>query len=369
MRVCSGCKGKPKPLSEFDGSAKTCIMCANRGKLCRSSKKSFKLSQKAKIPSQWCQQGRKACPKARFDTKRSRKSCVDHLDARKQAKQPAQETIQSDALEFAFNTTSSAFPACSFVSPSADELFPEILTSHDVTVVLSDPEEPISAAMASEDLSVHDEEAIDTILEAFPAGAGSEDSQLLNEIIVCEATPTGGAVQEDDRTDSQLEITMAGLRLQQPEGSLNAEQTCIMCSSSATFNCSQCKSARYCSKACQTEHWKREHKVRCAEMKAAQVGQGRFDEYQKTQPVPPVDASCTLCLSGEEDGELWQRGCLCRGDAGWVHLECLGQEAAHRLAVAKPDEFSIQLCLACSTCKNVTVGPPARWPIGAKVAV
>ena len=37
---------------------------------------------------------------------------------------------------------------------------------------------------------------------------------------------------------------------------------------------------------------------------------------------------CTICLSAE--GAVLQRGCCCRGDSGWVHLECITQLAAHK---------------------------------------
>ena len=36
---------------------------------------------------------------------------------------------------------------------------------------------------------------------------------------------------------------------------------------------------------------------------------------------------CTICL--DDEGDVVQRGCCCRGDAGAVHLQCLIDLATH----------------------------------------
>ena len=54
---------------------------------------------------------------------------------------------------------------------------------------------------------------------------------------------------------------------------------------------------------------------------------------------------CVICLDAE--GELLQRGCCCRGDAGLAHLHCLVELAVH-------DEKSKNTFAAwhqCGTCK------------------
>lgn len=59
----------------------------------------------------------------------------------------------------------------------------------------------------------------------------------------------------------------------------------------------------------------------------ARVGEG----LAKVGPTEPDDpealATCTICLDTE--GEVVQRGCCCRGDAGFVHTECLIAVAVH----------------------------------------
>jgi len=38
---------------------------------------------------------------------------------------------------------------------------------------------------------------------------------------------------------------------------------------------------------------------------------------------------CIICLDGEADPRPIQGGCACRGDAGWVHLQCHIARAVH----------------------------------------
>ena len=61
---------------------------------------------------------------------------------------------------------------------------------------------------------------------------------------------------------------------------------------------------------------------------------------------------CPICLSGEDSGELLQRGCCCRGDGGLVHLECITQLATHRYT-QHDDWGAWQIC---GTCKEGFTG-------------
>ena len=106
----------------------------------------------------------------------------------------------------------------------------------------------------------------------------------------------------------------------------------------------------YCSQRCQKAHWGTGgHKKYC---RAPAASRPQAHGHPVTDSGAAVasrsDANtpgCVICLDAE--GELLQRGCCCRGDAGLAHLHCLVELAVH-------DEKSKNTFAAwhqCGTCK------------------
>ena len=65
-----------------------------------------------------------------------------------------------------------------------------------------------------------------------------------------------------------------------------------------------------------------------------------------------VSEECTICL--DDEGDVVQRGCCCRGDAGAVHLQCLIDLAAH--ANDNDLDNSWSAWWECGTCKRKFTG-------------
>ena len=126
------------------------------------------------------------------------------------------------------------------------------------------------------------------------------------------------------------------------------------------LRCIRCKACFYCSAACQKQNWKRIHKRVCTTEPALQ----RFVRVEMAvervlakQPKVqvPKDATCYICLEGEDGGKLL-RGCACRGDsAGFVHVDCL-----EKLAKSKDASEDLQAMLRawnqCVNCKQDFTG-------------
>ena len=95
---------------------------------------------------------------------------------------------------------------------------------------------------------------------------------------------------------------------------------------------------RYCNRCCQKTHWGQGgHRKYCTHKKdgtrtaspgakAAHLGAAAGSG---TEPAVADDdgPECVICL--DSAGEVLQRGCHCRGDAGLAHVRCLAQLAAH----------------------------------------
>lgn len=64
---------------------------------------------------------------------------------------------------------------------------------------------------------------------------------------------------------------------------------------------------------------------------------------------------CQICLSN--DGEVVQKGCYCRGDAGAVHLECLIELATYTASSAADETCAWTMC---GVCKGDFDGPVVR---------
>ena len=102
------------------------------------------------------------------------------------------------------------------------------------------------------------------------------------------------------------------------------------------MHCGKCGMAFYCSKACQKRNWKRIHKRVCTEdpllrqfIPVEMAIERALAKQPKVQKAPK-DATCYICLEGEDGGKL-MRGCACRGtSAGFVHLECLTEFATSK---------------------------------------
>ena len=125
---------------------------------------------------------------------------------------------------------------------------------------------------------------------------------------------------------------------------------CAGCGSNAAPNlCSRCQQARYCSRACQTAHWK-QHKRVCAA--AAPSSETAVEDSTSACPkcagvwkecTCAESPSCWICL--ESSGKLL-RGCACRGTAGYVHIACLVEANRHRTTAHDK----------CPTCQTRFVG-------------
>ena len=127
----------------------------------------------------------------------------------------------------------------------------------------------------------------------------------------------------------------------------------------ATLRCSKCK-IYYCSKTCQAKNW-RIHKRVCTPDQAlrpfvpVEMAVERVLAKLPRVPKAPKEATCYICLQGNDGGKL-MRGCACRGDsAGFVHLECLT-----KLAESKEASDDRQTVFAgwiqCGNCKQIFTG-------------
>ena len=119
----------------------------------------------------------------------------------------------------------------------------------------------------------------------------------------------------------------------------------------AKLRCTKCKSVFYCSRNCQSWNWRQFHKHVCKEdpglrpfIRVEMAIERILAKMPKVQA--PKDATCYICLEGEDGGKL-MRGCACRGDsAGFVHLECLKKLAASKEGSSDPS-VSWLTCVNC----------------------
>lgn len=103
---------------------------------------------------------------------------------------------------------------------------------------------------------------------------------------------------------------------------------CVQCGfNGEVLKCTACRSALYCSRACQRAGWKAGHRKQCSQVFSDEV---------------PADAECYICLDGP-DGVL-RLGCACRG---YAHLECVRE-----LAKTKPDTVALADCEVCHQSYN-----------------
>lgn len=65
---------------------------------------------------------------------------------------------------------------------------------------------------------------------------------------------------------------------------------------------------------------------------------------------PTRTMQCTICLDSE--GEVVQKGCCCRGDAGAAHIDCLVALATHESSTRADHSHWMR----CSTCKDFFTG-------------
>ena len=136
----------------------------------------------------------------------------------------------------------------------------------------------------------------------------------------------------------------------QAEDQVAPSVMCAGCRSEAAPNlCSRCQRARYCSRPCQTAHW-RQHKRVCVAAtpsSEAAVGDlsGTCPECAKAwkECTCAESPSCWICL--ESSGKLL-RGCACRGTAGSLHIACLVEANRHRADAHDQ----------CPTCRTRFVG-------------
>ena len=130
---------------------------------------------------------------------------------------------------------------------------------------------------------------------------------------------------------------------------------CFFCGNKAAPNlCGRCLEARYCSKICQTAHWK-QHKRKCTaralDGRAAAEGSSsgtcacpecNNPRSQCTCDDPPT---CWICL--ESEGNLL-RACACRGSSGYLHINCATQVSCRSffgINSAHEFRFGIPFCM------------------------
>ena len=134
----------------------------------------------------------------------------------------------------------------------------------------------------------------------------------------------------------------------------------------AKLRCTKCKACFYCSRACQTRNW-RLHKKICSPDQALRrfvPVEMAIERALAEQPTvqAPKDATCYICLEGDDATGKLMRGCACRGaSAGFVHLECLaeGAERKHKpgdVTVARDVTTILTSWMQCRTCNQNTVG-------------
>ena len=122
------------------------------------------------------------------------------------------------------------------------------------------------------------------------------------------------------------------------------------------LRCIKCKACFYCSRACQTRNWRRIHKRVCTTdpllrpfIRVEMAVERALTKEPKVQA--PKEATCYICLDGEEGGKL-MRGCACRGDsAGFVHLDCL-VELAESKEASRDLQAICKVWIFCGNCKQ-----------------
>ena len=116
-----------------------------------------------------------------------------------------------------------------------------------------------------------------------------------------------------------------------------------------------CKRVAYCNRLCQKTHWgPGGHKKYCT-----RTGAGPATQLSEAVCSGPAVADedgpeCIICL--DSAGEVLQRGCHCRGDAGLAHVRCLALLAVH----GEQTKTSIDGWCACGTCKGPFTGQMLR---------
>lgn len=61
---------------------------------------------------------------------------------------------------------------------------------------------------------------------------------------------------------------------------------------------------------------------------------------------------CSICLDG---GDLVSKGCCCRGDGEWVHVDCVIENTTHRFKAIPYQEWYSTYCV-CDVCKSAYTG-------------
>jgi len=117
----------------------------------------------------------------------------------------------------------------------------------------------------------------------------------------------------------------------------------------ARKQCAGCYRVVYCDEQCQTTHWgPGGHKKYCGAAVASRPhGPATYLGMAVGSGSDTNAPECVICL--EPDGELLQRGCWCRGDAGLSHLHCLIKLAVH--AEQSKTMFEMAAWQECGTCK------------------
>ena len=89
------------------------------------------------------------------------------------------------------------------------------------------------------------------------------------------------------------------------------ERTCANCGTRGTtgfLQCGKCKTAKYCSRTCQREHWERSHKSECTRVAEHPQGEGDRDAAAAVEEEEPftVEEAIEMQKSGQKGGHAVQ---------------------------------------------------------------
>jgi hypothetical protein len=107
-----------------------------------------------------------------------------------------------------------------------------------------------------------------------------------------------GGMAEDDAYVSYLD-TMTVISLLHRDRHDYKPYACAQCGAACKKQCQKCAAPHYCSRECQTVHWREVHKRECARLSMGRVGAAG----------PPADAAADAAL--DSIGSLWVSRSFC----------------------------------------------------------
>lgn len=108
------------------------------------------------------------------------------------------------------------------------------------------------------------------------------------------------------------------------------------------FNvCGRCFKVRYCSRACQTAHWKGGHKMFCLKPEACKASAQAVEDRA-------AEINCLICLGTE--GRIYEHSCRAQ-----IHLSCLAELFGHhncRNLICKHNKTPLERPPPCPICRE-----------------